>query len=103
MKKLLSCMPHAQAHVEEYPSGRKELFSYKTMVAEISADGWLVIYGLYSPTTKRHIVAFIDEQVYGIKSKDEQFRANNGTYQMMKALYEGNMKMNITTGEVVDL
>lgn len=103
MTKLLKCMPHAQAKVEEYEDGRKELISYQTNVASISADGWLTIHGLYSPTTKRHITAFMDENIYGISSKAEQSRANTGAYQIMKALYEGNMRMNIHTGEVQDI
>ncbi len=103
MKKLLKLMPHGQGYVEEYPDGRKELISYQTKVAEISADGWLTIYGLHSATTKRHITAFMDENIFHLSTKAEQSRACTGSYQTMKALYEGNMKMDIHTGEVVDL
>lgn len=103
MKKLLACMPHAKAHVIEEPDRRRTLISYETRVAEISPDNWLTVYGLYSPTTKRHIVAFMDEYIHGIKSKEDQIRSNTGSYQTMKALFEGAMKMNILTGEITDI
>ncbi len=103
MKKLLKLMPHGKAHVEENDDGSKDLISYNTKVATIDKDGWLTIHGLYSPTTKRHIVAFMDENIHHLSNKTEQSRAQTGSYQTMIALYEGRMKMDIHTGEVVDL
>lgn len=103
MKKLLALMPHGQAYVEERADGSKALVSYATRVADIDSEGWLTIHGLYSATTKRHIVAFMDENIHGITNKAEQSKAQTGSYQTMKALYEGHMKMNIHTGEVVFL
>lgn len=103
MKTLLKCMPHAQAHVTVHDDGRKVLTSYQTEAAEITANGWLTVKCWCSPTTRRHVAAFVDEYMHGIQSKAEQSRARTGSYQMAKALYEGNMKLDINTGEVVDL
>lgn len=79
-------MPYAQAQVVEFADGHKRLVSYVTTVAEITADGWLYIHGLYSATTRRHIGCFMRE--LGLD------------YQTAKALYLNNYKMNIHTGEV---
>lgn len=103
MKKMLKCMPHAQAFVNQKEDGSYDLFSYSTKAATLTADGWLTIHCWCSPTTRRHVVAFMDEYVYGIQSKEEQGKANTSAYQTCKALYEGNMKLDTTTGEVVDL
>lgn len=102
MKTMLKVMPHAQAKVLHKEDGSKELVSYTTKAATLTADGWLTIDCWCSPTTRRHIAAFIDEYVYGCKSRAEQSRANTGSYQMAKALFAGNMAMDTTTGEVVD-
>lgn len=103
MTTMLRVMPHAQAKVNHNPDGSRDLISYQTKVASLSADGWLTIHGWQSPTTRRHIAAFMDEYIYGITSKAEQSRRSTGSYQTAKALYEGNMKLDIKTGEVVDL
>lgn len=100
---LLKCMPHAQARVRHNANGSITLVSYGVEVADIDTDNWLTIHDWPSPTTRRHIVAFIDEYAYGLKSRAEQERADTGSYQTAKALYEGKMKLDITTGEVVDL
>lgn len=103
MKKMLKVMPHAQATVETMEDGSHVLTSYTTKAATLTADGWLTIHCWCSPTTRRHVAAFVDEYVHGITSKSEQSKANTGSYQMCKALYEGGMKMDTNTGEVVDL
>lgn len=106
MTTLLACMPHAQAKVVHNEDGSHHLISYQTRVASITADGWLTVEGWQSPTTRRHIAAFIDEYVYGLKSKAEQSRSDTESYQTAKALYEGRMKMYTIgerRGEVVDL
>lgn len=103
MKKFLACMPHAQAQVIHHNDGTRELISYQTKAATLTAGGWLTIHCWCSPTTRRHIAAFIDEYAYGIKSKAEQTRANTGSYQTAKALYEGNMRLDVTTGEVQEI
>ena len=103
MKTMLKVMPHAQATVEHKNDGTRELVSYQTKAATLTADGWLTVHCWCSPTTRRHIAAFIDEYAYGIQSKAEQARANTGSYQTAKALYEGNMRMDVNTGEVQDI
>lgn len=55
----LSAMPYAQARVINHPV-RKDLISYTTRVAYIVGDV-LVVQGLYSQTTRRHIGAFVRE------------------------------------------
>ena len=55
----LKLMPYAQASVRR-SFNRITLTSYATDVAEI-IGGVLVVYGLYSKTTRRHISAFVRE------------------------------------------
>lgn len=102
MKRFLKCMPHAQAFVEDKDGGYA-LTSYCTNAATLTRDGWLTVHCWCSPTTRRHVAAFLDEYGFGIQSKAEQSQANTGSYQTCKALYEGRMQLNVHTGEVVDL
>ena len=88
--KKLSAMPYAQAFVEYIDDENVYLWSYNTLVAEIT-NGWLQINGLYSATTRRHIGAFMREYVHG------------GTYQLAKQLYYDGKSLDITTGEVADI
>lgn len=78
----------AQAHMEVIENGIA-LYSYTTRVAEVR-DGWLTIFGLYSMTTRRHIGWFMRE-------------IGKFDYQLAKQLYEDGKKMNIYTGEVLDV
>ena len=55
MEKLQS-MPYAQAQIVR-SANRISLISYETKVAEI-IGGVLLVYGLYSATTRKHIGAF---------------------------------------------
>jgi hypothetical protein len=90
MIKKLNAMPTAQAQVNIYDDNTIVLKSYATDVARIDCDGWLEIFGLYSATTRRHISAFMREYtVFG--------------YDTAKLIYEKKMKINIYTGEIVDL
>jgi threonine aldolase len=89
--KKLSAMPYAQAHIEIHEDGGVSLFSYVTLVAHITADGWLTVYGLHSMTTRKHISAFIREY------------AQPCDYQTAKAIYTDNKMINIHTGEIMDL
>ena len=89
LKKLIA-LPYAQAHVEIDDNHNKTLFSYVTRVAELTDDGWLTIYGLYSMTTRKHISAFMREYT-------------NLDYASAKAAYEGGYSINIFTGEVAEL
>lgn len=94
--KKLASMPYAQAHVEIDEDGNKYLFSYRTMVIELTADGWLTCTGTYSRTTIRHIGAFMREYV-------EWPNGERGDYYTAKNAYLGNYRLNIETGEVEDL
>ena len=87
--KVLSAMPYAQAHVRIGDDGAVYLISYTTLVAEIDAEGWLRVYGLYSQTTRRHIGAFVREYA-------------DCDYSLAKLIYEDDMVYNILTGEVLD-
>lgn len=89
MKKL-SAMPYAQAHIEIDDENNIYLFSYVTCVAHIDRDGWLTIHGLYSMTTRRHIGCFCKEYA-------------NCDYHTAKTIYNDNYKMNIYTGEIVEI
>lgn len=83
----LARMPYAQAKV--MTDGKTiQLWSYKTCVALIDAQGWLYIYGLYSQTTKRHIGAFMREYT-------------KGDYYTAKQLFQDGKRMNIYTGQVL--
>jgi len=53
----LKLMPYAQAHIVRLDDGTIILYSYATAVARIE-DNCLIVEGLYSATTRRHIGAF---------------------------------------------
>jgi hypothetical protein len=89
-------MPYAQAHVEIDEDGNKYLFSYRTLVIELTADGWLTCTGTYSRTTIRHIGAFMREYV-------EWPNGERGDYFTAKNAYLGKYRLNVETGEVEDL
>lgn len=89
--KKLSAMPYAQAHIEIDEDHNKTLFSYVTRVAELTNDGWLTVYGLYSMTTRKHIGAFCREYC-GLVD-----------YKMAKGAYEGGYRINVETGEIEEL
>jgi hypothetical protein len=88
--KKLNAMPYAQAHIEIDECGNSYLFSYTTLVAQIE-EGWLTVFGLYSQTTRRHIGAYMAEMTGYLN------------YYNAKEAYEGNYKLNVETGEVVEL
>ena len=94
--KKLSAMPYAQAHVEIDSAGNIYLFSYTTLVCEITADGWLSCFGLHSATTRHHIGAFVREYI-------TYPNGEHGEYQIAKLCYTENFRFNINTGEVEDL
>lgn len=77
----------AAAKIRYYGNGRIELVSYATTVAVIDESGWLVVNGLYSMTTIKHIGWFM--------------KMFNLSYSTAKALYTDNMTMNVHTGEVI--
>ena len=88
--KKLTAMPYAQAHIEIDNDNNIHLFSYVTLVATITNDSWLTVYGLHSMTTRKHISAFMREYT-------------NLDYYTAKAAYEGNYRINVKTGEVEEL
>jgi hypothetical protein len=59
---------YGKAHVTEYPNGRKVLTSYTTKVAEITADGTPIIYGIWSNTTTRHQKEFLRQHGIQVNS-----------------------------------
>lgn len=61
MIKKLSSMPHAQAHIEIFDDGAVRLVSYTTPVIDIDKNGIMIVHGLYSATTRKHISAFMRE------------------------------------------
>lgn len=83
-------MPYAQAHVEHFDNGDIALVSYVTVVATISNDGWLTVYGLYSNTTRKHISAFMKEYT-------------TLDYYTAKQCYTDKIRMNIHTGEIEEI
>ena len=89
--KKLTAMPYSQAHVEIHEDGSVSLFSYVTLVAHITSDGWLTINGLYSSTTRKHISAFMREY------------AKPCDYYTAKQCYTDKKTINIHTGEIEDL
>ena len=82
----LEKMPYAQAHVEINEKGAF-LFSYNTLAASLTADGWVAVHCLCSQTTRRHVGAFLRE-----------YAALD--YATGKHLYSDNMRYNICTGEI---
>lgn len=91
--KKLSRMPYATAHVEIDDDGNINLFSYVTLVVTIDKDGWLTCTGTYSPTTRKHISAFMREYV-------TYPNGNCGEYQTAKEAYLRGFDFNVNTGEI---
>ena len=87
MVKKLEKMPFANARVEISEDGKRiYLWSYKTVVAHI-INNWLIVNGLYSMTTRKHISAFMKEYC-------------NSNYATAKDCYENGYMLNIETGEI---
>lgn len=80
----LTAMPYAQAKVAIVYDG-SYLVSYSTLVATIK-DGWLMVHGLYSATTRRHISAYVREYA-GVD------------YSIAKRCVVEKLNYNIHTGE----
>ena len=79
---------HAQTTIIEYGNGEMTIVSYKTPVVHVDAEGWLIVHGLYSMTTIKHIGWFMRELGF--------------TYQLAKQLYKDHKEFNIYTGEVIE-
>ena len=89
--KKLTKMPYANAHIEIDDNGNIYLYSYVTLVAELTADGWLTVFELYSMTTRRHISAFMNEYTETLN------------YYDAKQAYEGGYSINVETGEIEEV
>ena len=83
-KTNLVFMPYAQAHVVHGNNG-VYLVSYKTTVASLDKNGNLAIRGLYSTTTRKHIMAFVAD------------------FSTVKYLATHNEVLNVNTGELISL
>ena len=85
IKVALKKMPYAQASVQILETGenfRCNLISYTTCVAHIIDGGWLLVNGLYSATTRKHLSAFASEYC-------------GADYSVIKKCYEKNLAYNI--------
>ena len=82
----LKSMPYAQAKVRR-DTNRVALISYTTTVCEI-VGGVLVVHGLYSMTTRKHISAFMRE--FGLD------------YYIAKSCFERGLGFDIITREFVE-
>lgn len=89
--KTLARMPYAQAKVLIDDEGNVSLISYTTKVCSLSNDGWLVCYGLYSATTRKHISNFMREYT------------PISDYYTAKCCYERHISFNIYSGEIKEL
>lgn len=81
----LSKMPYAQAAVHICEEGIA-LVSYVTTVAVINKEGWVIVGGLYSATTRRHLSAFASEYC-------------GTSYYTLKKCYTDDLQYNIHTKE----
>ena len=93
MRVKLTSMPYAQAAVQIHNSSREHfrctLISYTTAVAHIIEGGWVIVNGLYSATTRKHLSAFAREYC-------------KTDYYTLKKCYEKNLAYNIYTKEFFD-
>ena len=89
--KKLTAMPYAQAHVEKDDNGNIHLFSYVTLVATLTKNGWLTVFGLYSQTTRKHISAFMREY------------CSPCDYYTAKKCYTDGYRINVRTGEIKEI
>jgi len=92
----LKNMPYAQAKVLTCDDGTIILRSYATDVVEITPDGWLTCFGLYSNATRKHISNFMREL-------PKTPSGMGWGYATAKEMYLTNQKINLYTGEIKDL
>lgn len=82
----------AQCHMRHYEDGTTALISYNTCAAELDAEGWLRVNGLYSMTTRKHLGWFAKELARAF--------CINLTYGDLRDLYTSGDMLNLLTGEV---
>lgn len=80
--KRLPGMEYAQAGILYEPAA-EFLVSYETIVAELSANGWVHVYGLFSTTTRKHLGRWA--KLHGL------------TYSDVKKMYDTEHEYNIYT------
>ena len=95
MKKIesisrLAYCPYGKTNAVKYTDGTIKLTSYETDVAFLTPDGWLTIKGLYSTTTRRHIMAFLKE-----------YAPTVAYFDTVKSLVTNGYKIDINTGEIL--
>ena len=83
---------YAQCHIRTYADGTTALISYNTCAAELDAEGWLRVNGLYSATTRRHLGWFA-------KHLAALFNLHL-TYADLRDLFTTGDEMNLLTGEL---
>lgn len=83
--KRLPGMEYAQAGILYEPAA-EFLVSYETIVAEITADRWVHVYGLFSATTRKHLARW--GRIHGL------------SYSELKWAYENGSEINVQTGRV---
>lgn len=88
IKKLETLSENTNALVIIEKDGTTNLVSYETIVAIVDSEGWLLIKGLYSRTTRKHIGAFVKEFC-------------NLEYEDAKRIYDNAWLYNIHTGEII--
>lgn len=88
IKRLENLRSDANALVIIEKDGTINLVSYETIVAIIDNEGWLLIKGLYSKTTKKHIGAFVKEFC-------------NLELENAEKIYDNAWLYNINTGEII--
>lgn len=86
----LAFCPYGKASVVRYTDGTIKLTSYETDVVFLTPDGWLTVTGLYSTTTRKHIMAFLRE--YAPTWVD---------FSTVKSLVVNGYKINLYTGEIL--
>lgn len=79
---------YGQAGILITPDGTKILYSYITPVLALTGGGCLHVRGTYSPTTRRHISAFLKEHAPAVD------------YSVIKEIAGTGATYNINTGEV---
>jgi hypothetical protein len=84
--KKLQAIPYGQCFVEIVDEKNFYLWSYRTLVVKVE-NNFVTVNGLYSATTRRHIGAFAKEYL-------------NMGYQEIKRLYQENISLDYTTGEI---
>ena len=85
----LQSIPSGRSRVFIDDDGRITLINHLTRIVEINPEGWLIVYGLYQATIRKHIAAFAKEYT----SLD---------FKTLKKCFENGLSINIHTGKVIE-